>query len=293
MRNTMPLSLMNQHADVFVPDGSEVSAALARTTHLAVGAHQDDLEFMAAHGVVECFQDPSRWFTGVIVTDGAGSARDFEYKDYTDEQMMAVRRLEQRKAAYVGEYSAIFQLAHPSRTVKDASATGVVGDLAAILSEAQPEVVYTHNLADKHDTHVAVALRVVAACLRLPPQSRPRRIIGCEVWRDLDWLCDPDKVVMPVDRHENLHAALMGVFDSQIAGGKRYDLATAGRRRAHATYFESHGTDAHRSLIWGMDLTPLLSGAEPATLVKSYIERFEAEVAARIAKLASAVTAGE
>jgi LmbE family N-acetylglucosaminyl deacetylase len=280
----MALSLANKTADVFVPDSAEVAVALARTTHLAVGAHQDDLEFMAAHGVVECFQNAARWFTGVVVTDGGGSARDFEYKDYSNEQMMAVRQLEQRKAAFVGEYSAMLQLGHPSSVVKDAAAAAVVADLVSILSEARPEVVYTHNLADKHDTHVAVALRVVAACQKLAPEARPQRVIGCEVWRDLDWLCDADKVVMPVDRHENLHAALMGVFDSQIAGGKRYDLATAGRRRAHATYFESHGTDQHSALIWGMDLTPLLSGADPAKLVKDYISRFEAEVATRLAR---------
>jgi LmbE family N-acetylglucosaminyl deacetylase len=281
----MPLSLSKPSADVFVPDGTEVGSALSRTTHLAIGAHQDDLEFMAAHGVVECFQNPARWFTGVVVTDGGGSARDFEYKDYSNEQMMAVRQLEQRKAAYVGEYSAMLQLGHPSSVVKDSAAPAVVNDLFSILSESRPEVVYTHNLADKHDTHVAVALRLVAACRKLPAEARPKRIIGCEVWRDLDWLCDPDKVVMPVSRHENLHAALMGVFDSQIAGGKRYDLATAGRRRAHATYFESHGTDEHSALIWGMDLTPLLSGAEPTELVKSYLARFEAEVTGRIGKL--------
>ena len=281
----MTFSLSQPSSDVFVPDGSEVAAALNRTTHLAVGAHQDDLEFMAAHGVVECFQNPARWFSGVVVTDGGGSARDFEYREYTNEQMMAVRRLEQRKAAYVGEYSAMLQLSHPSSVVKDAAAGVVVSDLLRVLEATRPEVVYTHNLADKHDTHVAVALRLIAACQKLPAASRPAKIIGCEVWRDLDWLCDPDKLVMPVDRHENLHAALMGVFDSQIAGGKRYDLATAGRRRAHATYFESHGTDQHSSLIWGMDLTPLLSGADPAELVKSYIARFEAEVGARIGKL--------
>jgi LmbE family N-acetylglucosaminyl deacetylase len=283
----MALTLTQPNADVFVPDGSEIGAALARTTHLAVGAHQDDLEFMAAHGVVECFQNAARWFTGVVVTNGGGSARDFEYKNYSDEQMMAVRQLEQRKAAFVGEYSAMLQLRHPSAAVKDAASQVVVQDLVAILRATQPEVVYTHNLADKHDTHVAVALRLIAACLALPADMCPKRIIGCEVWRDLDWLCDADKVVMPVDRHENLHAALMGVFDSQIAGGKRYDLATAGRRRAHATYFEAHGTDEHTSLIWGMDLTPLLSGADPSELVKSYIARFEAEVAARVLRLAS------
>jgi len=283
----MALSLTQPNADVFVPDGTEIGAALARTTHLAVGAHQDDLEFMAAHGVVECFQNPARWFTGVVVTNGGGSARDFEYKDYSDERMMDVRRLEQRKAAYVGEYSAMLQLRHPSSAVKDTASRVVVDDLLGILQTTRPEIVYTHNLADKHDTHVAVALRLVAACRALPSEARPQRIIGCEVWRDLDWLCDADKVVMPVDRHENLHAALMGVFDSQIAGGKRYDLATAGRRRAHATYFESHGTDEHRALIWGMDLTPLLDGADPGELVKSYIARFEAEVAGRVARLAS------
>ena len=282
----MALSLTQKHADVFVPDGSDSAVALGRTTHLAIGAHQDDLEFMAAHGVVECFQNAARWFTGVVVTDGAGSARDFEYKDYSNEQMMAVRQLEQRKAAFVGEYSAMLQLGHPSSTVKDAAAPGVVNDLVSVLTATAPEVVYTHNLADKHDTHVAVALRVVAACLALPVAARPKQIIGCEVWRDLDWLCDSDKIVMPVDRHENLHAALMGVFDSQIAGGKRYDLATAGRRRAHATYFESHGTDAHSALIWGMDLTPLLSGADPTELVRRYIARFEAEVSGRVARLA-------
>src|SRR3954469_14605644 len=124
----MALSLSNEAADVFVPDGAAVAVALSRTTHLAIGAHQDDLEFMAAHGVVECFQDDARWFTGVVVTDGAGSARDFAYKDYSDERMMAVRQLEQRKAAFVGEYSAMLQLRHPSAVVKDAAASGVVAD---------------------------------------------------------------------------------------------------------------------------------------------------------------------
>jgi LmbE family N-acetylglucosaminyl deacetylase len=281
----MSFSLSQPQADVFIPDGTEVSAALGRTTHLAIGAHQDDLELMAAHGVVECFQNPLRWFTGVVVTDGGGSARDFEYRDHSNERMIEVRRLEQRKAAFVGEYSAMLQLGYPSSAVKDAGRSSLVAELLQVLQATRPELVYTHDLADKHDTHVAVALRVVAACQQLAASERPKKIIGCEVWRDLDWLCDADKVVMPVDRHENLHAALMGVFDSQIAGGKRYDLATAGRRRAHATYFESHGTDQHSALIWGMDLTPLLSGADPHELVKNHIERFEAEVSARIARL--------
>jgi len=279
------MKLSHPAAEIFVPDQKPLDLALPRTTHLGIGAHHDDLEFMAAHGILECFAQPNRFFTGVIVTDGAGSARDFEYKDYTDEQMKGVRRGEQKKAAYVGEYAAQFLLSHPSSAVKDPKHSGVFEDLKAILEATKPEIVYTHNFADKHDTHVAVALRVLAACRALAPSLRPQKLIGCEVWRDLDWLCDSDKVQMPVDRHENLQAALMGVFDSQIAGGKRYDLATAGRRKAHATYFESHGTDQHTALIWGMDLTSLMSEGDPTAHVSALIRRFEDEVLGRVRRL--------
>ena len=279
------MKLSKPSAEIFVPDQAPLDVALPRTTHLGVGAHHDDLEFMAAHGILECFARSDRWFTGVIVSDGAGSARDFEYKDYSDEQMKSVRRAEQKKAAYVGEYGAQFLLDHASSAVKDPKNPDVSSELTEILRATRPEVVYTHNLADKHDTHVGVALRVIAACRALEPALRPKQLIGCEVWRDLDWLCDTDKFQMPVDRHENLQNALMGVFDSQIAGGKRYDLATAGRRKAHATYFESHGTDQHTALIWGMDLTPLMHEGEPLAHVAALMRRFEDEVSARVRRL--------
>ena len=91
-------------ADLFVPDGASLEAALKRTTTLGVGAHQDDLEFMAYYPILQAYRSEVEWFTGVTVTNGAGSARDSFYKAYTDEQMMAVRRVEQRKAAMVGDY---------------------------------------------------------------------------------------------------------------------------------------------------------------------------------------------
>src|SRR6185503_3968536 len=122
----------------------------------------------------------------------------------------------------------------------------------------KPKFVYTHNLADKHDTHVAVALRVIQALRMLDQAERPERVVGCEVWRALDWMVDSDKVTMDLSTHENLQVALLGVFDSQIAGGKRYDLASIGRRRANATYFGSHGVDETTGISYGMDLTPLI-----------------------------------
>src|SRR3954449_3474733 len=108
------MKLSQESAQIFVPDQTPLGVALPRTTHLGIGAHADDLEIMAAHGILECFASSERWFTGVVVTDGAGSARDSEYQSYTDEQMKVVRRAEQKKAAYVGEYGAQFMLDHPS-----------------------------------------------------------------------------------------------------------------------------------------------------------------------------------
>ncbi len=278
---------VNPHADVFVPDGAEMPLALARTTHLCIAAHPDDIEIMAYHGIAECFGRTDKWFTGVVVTDGAGSPRTGVYGHYTDEEMQRVRLREQRKAAYGGEYACQIQLGYPSAAVKDPGHPGAGEDLTAILRVARPEVVYLHNLADKHDTHVAVALRAIAALRALCGEHRPQKVYGCEVWRDLDWLADEDKQALPVSAYSNLAAALVGLFDSQISGGKRYDLATAGRRLAHATYYASHATDVETALTYAMDLTPLVD--EPERSVTDYalgfIEKFKAEVESELRKL--------
>ena len=81
---------------------------------------------------------------------------------------------------------------------------------------------------------------------------------------------------MDVSEHENLQAALLGVFDFADRGGKRYDLASMGRRRANATYFESHGVDLTTGLSYAMDMTPLIedTNINPQTFVNELIQRF-------------------
>ncbi len=274
-------------AELYIPDGAAEAPALARTTHLAVGAHQDDLEIMAFDGIIRCFQQEDKWFAGVVVTNGSGSARTGVYEKYTDAEMVTVRRKEQKKAAHLGDYAAQFLLDHPSSAIKDPKNAGPVDDLEAILRACAPEVVYTHNLADKHDTHVGVALKLIDAIRRLPRDMRPKKVYGCEVWRDLDWMTDTDKIAFDTSAHENLQSALLGVFDSQVAGGKRYDLATLGRRRAHATYHASHGVDETTGTNFAMDLTPLAENVDlnPLEVAKAHIERFRAEVEERFARL--------
>ncbi len=287
MKGSDKMDFTQEGGELFVPDGTAEAEALARTTHMGIGAHQDDLEIMAYDGILKCFGQPQHWFCGIIVTNGGGSPRDALYADYSDDEMQVVRRKEQKKAAYTGEYCAQALLDFASSQVKETDKEAVRGDLKAIITAARPQVIYTHNFADKHDTHVAVALRVVEVLRELPADARPDKLYGCEVWRDLDWMEDDDKVAFDVAGHENLEMALLGVFDSQDCGGKRYDLATMGRRVANATYYATHDVDVTQSMIFAMDLTPLVQDAsvDIAEYVGEHIDRFRADVRERIAKL--------
>lgn len=280
------MKLNNPAADLYVPDDTPMPEALARTTHLCVGSHPDDQEYIAFHGIAECFGRADKWFTGVVVTNGEGSARTGIYARYSDDDMIQVRRREQIKAAVVGEYACQIQLMYPSSQIKDRDNPGPVADLKAILEMARPEVVYLHNPADKHDTHVATLLRTLDALRALPVENRPARVFGCEAWRDLDWMHDPDKVLHLADGNENIAASLAGVFDSQIRGGKRIDTAIAGRRRANASFFQSHEIDQAEALNFAMDLTPLIQddGLSVTDFTQGLIRNFETEVLDRIAR---------
>ncbi len=263
----------------YIPDGTDEETGISRTTHLAISAHQDDVEFMAYAPIAECFGQKDKHFGAIIVTDGAGSPRSGLYADYTDEEMKAVRIVEQKKAAFVGEYSFLAMLGYPSKAVKDAKNEKVVEELAALIRRARPKYLYTHNLADKHDTHVATALKVIAALRMLKPEERPEKVYGCEVWRDLDWLCDEEKVYLDCGAHPNLMRCLSAVFDSQIVGGKRYDLAAEGRRLANATFSASHACDTYEALNYAMDLTPLMDETvDIVAYILKFIDRFKGEV---------------
>ncbi len=271
---------------LFVPDGMPATAALGRTTHLAIGAHQDDLEIFAYHGIEQCFDRDDAWFGGITVTDGGGSARTGAYSDFSDEQMRRVRIEEQNEAARLGRYAFQAQLGVPSRIIKDPAARNpVVEQLATLLDAARPQTLYLHNPADKHATHIGVLHACIAALRHLPIAARPQQILGCEVWRDLDWLADDAKVALPVGRLPDLERELIAVFRSQVSGGKDYVAATLGRRRANATYFNSHAVDAAPALTFAMDLTPLAQDDRLTLtdLVAPHLGAFRAEVLKQLA----------
>ncbi|MDR3293603.1 MAG: PIG-L family deacetylase, partial [Clostridiales bacterium] len=75
------MTFTNHSAEVYIPD----TAKKGKTVYMAISAHQDDIEIMAGDGILKSFNDKNASFVAVVTTDGAGSARDGIYKDYTDE----------------------------------------------------------------------------------------------------------------------------------------------------------------------------------------------------------------
>lgn len=284
----MPSPAFSQSgAEVFVPDAAPFEAALARTTHLGIVAHADDLEFFMWPGIDACFAQEDKWFTGVVLTDGSGSPRSGPYASWPEAKLVETRRAEQRAAAVIGEYSAIVQLAHTSAALKDPANQTPLQELEQLLARMRPEVVYLHNPADRHDTHVAAFLRGLAALRAQPAERRPRQVLGCEGWRGLDWLVGEERVALSAGDRLHVQAALAGVFDTQIAGGKRYDLAVQGRRIANATLNEAYATDREGGLIFAVDLTPLVRDEtlDPVAFTLARVERLAADVRERLERV--------
>ena len=287
MEVTVLLTLIQPEAELYFPIHSDDEHKLSDTTHLGIGAHPDDLEIIAIHGILEAYDHPQKYFTGVTITDGRGAPRSGPFANMSDDDLWRIRCNEQKKAAEIGHYHAQILLNYPSQAVKSTSCQNVVTDIKNIITVTSPAVIYTHNLADKHDTHVGSALCVIQALRELGPQPFLFKLYGCEAWRDLDWLIDNDKIPLDVSRHPDLQEALLTVYDSQIAGGKRYDKAVIGRRQAHATFFQSHQTDFASQLGFAMDLTPLIDDPDMdiEQFVSEHINNFHTEICARLTRL--------
>jgi LmbE family N-acetylglucosaminyl deacetylase len=213
------------------------------------------------------------------MTDGANSPRNGVYENFSNEQMKQVRIEEQLNASIVGDYATQICLGYPSSSLYKQDRTEIINNIIEIILATQPENIYVHNLADKHKTHVASAIIVLEAIKKLPKNKQPKKVYGMEVWRGLDWLSDKDKVCFDTSKHPNLANAILGVFDSQISGGKRYDNAAIGRRLANATFFESHSVDSSSSLSYGIDLTPIITeNIDYLDFINNHIDSFKKDV---------------
>lgn len=278
------MKLHNKSAEIFIPDSSPLDKAFERTTHLCIAAHHDDIEFMAYHGIINCFENKDNWFLGVILTNGSGSPCNSKYPNCSSDEIIQIRKTEQKKAAVLGKYSGVALLDYSSSEIKKYNNLNLIKEIKDILISCKPQYIYTHNLADKHETHVATALNTILALREISSIYQPKAIYGCEVWRGLDWLCSNNKILLDVSSSPDLLKNLIQIFESQVCNGKKYDDAVIGRQTANATFLDSHSLDQFAQITYAMDLMPLIkdSSLEIDKFIANYINDFKNDVTSKI-----------
>lgn len=273
-------------AEIFVPDGRAEDEALGRITHLCIGAHPDDVELMAYHGIRAGQGRDGPHFGAVTCTDGAGAARTDDDDDANSDAdvLRRTRRDEQRAAARRGRYSAAIQLGHSSESVRAGVTPEVVQDLARVLDATRPRVIYTHSPTDIHSTHVGVCVAAIEAIRTLPQAARPAEVLGCEVWGSLDWLPQPALKVLDLGDDASSWSALIQVFASQTRL-RPYHEGALGRSRANAVFRDADAAGGHERHWLAMDLTPLAQddGLGLEDWVRERIAGFESAALGRIA----------
>ena len=273
----------NASAEVFVPGKTVEIEAINRTTHLAIGAHPDDYEIIAYHGIEYCIDHPENYFSSVTITSGSGGPRFGLYTEIDNLQYVELRKLEQKKAAIIGNYSACFFLDYESSGIKTDRGKDVINDLKRILLESRPRVIYTHSLFDFHETHVCVTLKVISALRDIRDKYIPEKFYGCEAWGSLDWLTQIDKIKLITRTHPDIESAILSIYDSQNMGIKRFDKATIARRMVNTIYNEINTRcDDSDSSTFAVDLLPLILSSNPEEFVSQKIIRFKEEVLNRV-----------
>lgn len=272
-QNKQAIALPKNQGHIMVaPKFKTLANALAHTTHMAVGAHPDDVEILGFHGIETAYSTPNKSFVAVVSTSGGGSVRSGKFAHFTNAQMAKARQEEQCKAAKLGKYGAAVLMGFESNHLKGAHKDMATQSFYQLFKQAKPEILYLHTPTDSHDTHVATFMRCLEALRMLKPEERPKHVYGCEVWKNLDWLPDKHKHFLPVKQPE-LARSLLSFYESQIIGQQKpYHEHTIARWQSNATY----GSDSHEvgnlgPCILALDLMPLVKN--PHLSVTEFVSR--------------------
>lgn len=260
---------MFEQAIITTAGNRPIAEALGQCTHMTIGTHPDDIELLGYHGITQCFNHDQQHFMGMVITSGAGSVRQGPYANTSNQSLIEIRSHEQKAAAQIGRYAVLIELQLKSDDVKKNNPQ-LIEFIQNCLDQSNVTTLYTHNPFDRHSTHLGVLNKTIIAILNSQRQPHLKAAYGVEVWRSLDWLPAQYRIGLDVSARPHLAAALMGVYDSQIAGGKRYDLAAQGRRWANATFGDAHALDQSTEVQWACDLLPIVRGQYT---VDDYIEQ--------------------
>jgi len=130
---------INYQTVIEKPEGSRV---------MVLSPHPDD-DIYGCGGTLHKHHRAGDHIVSVYMTDGSKGGSEFE----TEEQIILVRRKEAQKAAdIIGIHRLVFMDNEDSKLSPDKK---TISDLAALMKEEQPDIVYVPFLIDFHPDHLA------------------------------------------------------------------------------------------------------------------------------------------
>ena len=265
------MDFSKEGAQIYIPDGVSLDEALERATHFGIGTHPDDLELLALPGIMAHFEDPkNNWFFGIVAGDGVGIPRPDGYD--TDHDYSIARAEEQKRVAFVGQYSGVALLNYPSSDIKHHNPQ-IALELKGLIEKAQPKQAFIHDVvAEQHETHKILGHISIEVLRQLDAELRDNMdVYGGEVWGSLEWLNEADRVVFDVSKYYRLAGSLLHLYVSQLRT-KPYDDAFMARMRARATFREAHEADQMEAILYAIDMTPLIR--QPTLDVVEFVQGF-------------------
>ncbi|HMQ10592.1 MAG TPA: PIG-L family deacetylase [Oligoflexia bacterium] len=230
-----------------------------KISHLAIGAHPDDVEIFAFNAIHQCYQNNDKHFAAIICSNGSGAPAYGEFKEKSKDEIVKIRKEEQEKAAQIGNYSGLIHFNLESEVLKKGDEV-FVNDLKALIEFFKPDYIYTHSPFDDHKTHRCTLRACLQALQMINDKSWLKGFYACEVWGSLDWLPRQYKYVLGENEGDDLQMQLLDCFYSQNIGSqKRYDLGTIGRKLGNATFFESDKGNLYTHQSYALDLSSVIN----------------------------------
>ena len=228
---------------------------------VCICAHPNDCEIMAIDGIQRGYRASKYTFACVVTTDGADAERNGRFAKATDKRMIAVSMQEQKRAANIGRYHAVYFMNYSAEEARDQENEDIVNEYVEIVKELKPRIIYTHSLLDRNPTHVAVAVKVINALRTMKKGDQPKVLYGCESERDLDWVIPSKIVTFNVSKNLRLQRQLISAHKSSIMS-RDYINAAIGRRLVNAVFNKDEKRKTAKMTAKAINMTTLLRRKE-------------------------------
>jgi LmbE family N-acetylglucosaminyl deacetylase len=182
-----------------------------KRTVLVVAAHTDD-EALGCGGTIARHVDDGDSVYAVFLADGVSSRQG------SDNRALDTRNAAAVKAHDILGIEKAYMLGFPDNRMDSVPLLDVVKELENVVSEVQPQVIYTHHCGDLNVDHRITHQAVLTACRPLPGSS-VREIYAFEILSATEWKTPGADTFIP-----SLSVDISPYLDKKIEALSAYEL---------------------------------------------------------------------